>query len=56
MPPVMTVRFKGFLAPGHCTGEPTFAHFKRVWGPKYSYAGVGTVIDLPLTIDPFDFP
>ena len=35
------------LAPGHCTGEPTFAHFKRVWGTKYSYAGVGTVIDLP---------
>jgi 7,8-dihydropterin-6-yl-methyl-4-(beta-D-ribofuranosyl)aminobenzene 5'-phosphate synthase len=35
------------LAPGHCTGEPTFAHFKRVWGPAYSHAGVGSVIELP---------
>jgi 7,8-dihydropterin-6-yl-methyl-4-(beta-D-ribofuranosyl)aminobenzene 5'-phosphate synthase len=35
------------LAPGHCTGEPTFAHFKRIWGAAYSYAGVGSVIELP---------
>jgi 7,8-dihydropterin-6-yl-methyl-4-(beta-D-ribofuranosyl)aminobenzene 5'-phosphate synthase len=35
------------LAPGHCTGEPTFAHFKRVWGAAYSHAGVGSVIELP---------
>jgi 7,8-dihydropterin-6-yl-methyl-4-(beta-D-ribofuranosyl)aminobenzene 5'-phosphate synthase len=35
------------LAPGHCTGEPTFAHFKRVWGTAYSHAGVGSVIELP---------
>lgn len=35
------------LAPGHCTGEPTFAHFKKVWGANYLYAGVGTVIDVP---------
>jgi 7,8-dihydropterin-6-yl-methyl-4-(beta-D-ribofuranosyl)aminobenzene 5'-phosphate synthase len=35
------------LAPGHCTGEPTFAHFKRVWGSAYSHAGVGSVIELP---------
>jgi 7,8-dihydropterin-6-yl-methyl-4-(beta-D-ribofuranosyl)aminobenzene 5'-phosphate synthase len=35
------------LAPGHCTGEPAFAHFKRVWGSAYSYAGLGSVIDLP---------
>jgi 7,8-dihydropterin-6-yl-methyl-4-(beta-D-ribofuranosyl)aminobenzene 5'-phosphate synthase len=35
------------LAPGHCTGEPAFAQFKRAWGAAYSYAGVGTVIDLP---------
>jgi len=35
------------LAPGHCTGEPTFAHFKKVWGAAYRHAGVGSVIDLP---------
>jgi 7,8-dihydropterin-6-yl-methyl-4-(beta-D-ribofuranosyl)aminobenzene 5'-phosphate synthase len=35
------------LAPGHCTGEPAFARFKRAWGPHYRYAGVGSVIDLP---------
>jgi 7,8-dihydropterin-6-yl-methyl-4-(beta-D-ribofuranosyl)aminobenzene 5'-phosphate synthase len=35
------------LAPGHCTGEPAFAHFKRVWGRQYRYAGVGTVLELP---------
>jgi 7,8-dihydropterin-6-yl-methyl-4-(beta-D-ribofuranosyl)aminobenzene 5'-phosphate synthase len=35
------------LAPGHCTGEPAFARFKRVWGAHYRYAGVGSVIDLP---------
>jgi 7,8-dihydropterin-6-yl-methyl-4-(beta-D-ribofuranosyl)aminobenzene 5'-phosphate synthase len=35
------------LAPGHCTGEPTFAHFKQVWGAAYRHAGVGSVIELP---------
>ena len=35
------------LAPGHCTGEPTFAHFKKVWGANYVYAGVGTVLVVP---------
>lgn len=35
------------LAPGHCTGEPTFAHFKQVWGSAYRHAGVGSVLDLP---------
>ena len=35
------------LAPGHCTGEPTFAHFKRSWGANYLYAGVGTILELP---------
>ena len=35
------------LAPGHCTGEPAFAHFKRVWGLRYRHAGVGTVLELP---------
>jgi 7,8-dihydropterin-6-yl-methyl-4-(beta-D-ribofuranosyl)aminobenzene 5'-phosphate synthase len=35
------------LAPGHCTGEPAFAHFKKVWGANYLYAGVGTILELP---------
>jgi 7,8-dihydropterin-6-yl-methyl-4-(beta-D-ribofuranosyl)aminobenzene 5'-phosphate synthase len=35
------------LAPGHCTGEPAFAQFRKMWGEHYLYAGVGTVIELP---------
>ena len=30
------------VAPGHCTGEPTFAALKRAFGNRYIYAGVGT--------------
>jgi 7,8-dihydropterin-6-yl-methyl-4-(beta-D-ribofuranosyl)aminobenzene 5'-phosphate synthase len=29
------------VAPGHCTGEPTFTALKRVFGDRYIYAGVG---------------
>lgn len=35
------------LAPGHCTGEPAFAIFQRVFGDRYSYAGLGSIIELP---------
>ena len=35
------------IAPGHCTGEPAFYRFKRLWGDRYTYAGVGSVIGLP---------
>jgi 7,8-dihydropterin-6-yl-methyl-4-(beta-D-ribofuranosyl)aminobenzene 5'-phosphate synthase len=35
------------IAPGHCTGELAFAALSRVFGRKYRYAGVGSVIDLP---------
>ena len=35
------------IAPGHCTGEPAFYLFKRMWKDRYTYAGVGSVIDLP---------
>jgi 7,8-dihydropterin-6-yl-methyl-4-(beta-D-ribofuranosyl)aminobenzene 5'-phosphate synthase len=35
------------LAPGHCTGEPAFALFRKLWGERYLYAGVGSVIELP---------
>ena len=34
------------IAPGHCTGEPTFAALKKTFGDKYLYAGLGTSISL----------
>jgi 7,8-dihydropterin-6-yl-methyl-4-(beta-D-ribofuranosyl)aminobenzene 5'-phosphate synthase len=33
------------VAPGHCTGEVGFAILHRLFGQRYRYAGVGTVID-----------
>jgi 7,8-dihydropterin-6-yl-methyl-4-(beta-D-ribofuranosyl)aminobenzene 5'-phosphate synthase len=30
------------IAPGHCTGEPTFAALRQAFGDRYIYAGVGT--------------
>ena len=35
------------IAPGHCTGEVAFAALRRVYGGRYTFAGVGTVISLP---------
>ena len=35
------------IAPGHCTGEPAFYHFRKTWKDRYTYAGLGSVIDLP---------
>ncbi len=35
-----------FVAPGHCTGEPAFAAFKRAFGDHYLYAGLGTTLPL----------
>lgn len=34
------------IAPGHCTGEPTFAALKQAYGDRYIYAGVGTSLPL----------
>jgi 7,8-dihydropterin-6-yl-methyl-4-(beta-D-ribofuranosyl)aminobenzene 5'-phosphate synthase len=34
------------IAPGHCTGEPTFAALKHAFGDRYIYAGVGTSLPL----------
>jgi len=34
------------IAPGHCTGEPTFAALKQAFGGRYIYAGVGTTLTL----------
>jgi 7,8-dihydropterin-6-yl-methyl-4-(beta-D-ribofuranosyl)aminobenzene 5'-phosphate synthase len=40
-------RFKAdYVAPGHCTGEPTFAALKKAFGDNYLYAGLGTSIPL----------
>jgi 7,8-dihydropterin-6-yl-methyl-4-(beta-D-ribofuranosyl)aminobenzene 5'-phosphate synthase len=35
-----------YIAPGHCTGEPTFAALQRSFGDHYLYAGLGTTLDL----------
>jgi 7,8-dihydropterin-6-yl-methyl-4-(beta-D-ribofuranosyl)aminobenzene 5'-phosphate synthase len=38
-----------YVAPGHCTGEPTFAALKRAFGERYLYAGLGTTFALGAT-------
>ena len=35
-----------YIAPGHCTGEPTFAALQKTFGEHYLYAGLGTTLDL----------
>ena len=35
-----------YVAPGHCTGEPTFTALKRAFGERYLYAGLGNTIAL----------
>ncbi len=35
------------IAPGHCSGEQTFAALLKAFGDKYQYAGVGSVLALP---------
>jgi 7,8-dihydropterin-6-yl-methyl-4-(beta-D-ribofuranosyl)aminobenzene 5'-phosphate synthase len=32
------------VAPGHCTGEPTFAALKQAFADHYIYAGIGTTL------------
>jgi hypothetical protein len=34
------------VAPGHCTGEPTFTALKKAFGERYVYAGLGTTLML----------
>jgi 7,8-dihydropterin-6-yl-methyl-4-(beta-D-ribofuranosyl)aminobenzene 5'-phosphate synthase len=36
----------GYIAPGHCTGEPTFSALKKAFGDRYLYAGLGTTFAL----------
>ena len=33
-----------YIAPGHCTGEPTFAALQKAFGDRYLYAGLGTML------------
>jgi 7,8-dihydropterin-6-yl-methyl-4-(beta-D-ribofuranosyl)aminobenzene 5'-phosphate synthase len=33
-----------YVAPGHCTGEPTFAALRKAFGTRYVYAGLGTTL------------
>ena len=35
-----------YIAPGHCTGEPTFTALKKTFGDHYVYAGLGTILKL----------
>ena len=35
-----------YVAPGHCTGEPTFAALKKAFGERNLYAGLGTTLAL----------
>jgi 7,8-dihydropterin-6-yl-methyl-4-(beta-D-ribofuranosyl)aminobenzene 5'-phosphate synthase len=35
-----------YIAPGHCTGEPTFAALEKKFGDRYLSAGLGTTLDL----------
>lgn len=38
-----------YVAPGHCTGEPTFRALKKAFGDHYLYAGLGTSYSLVST-------
>jgi 7,8-dihydropterin-6-yl-methyl-4-(beta-D-ribofuranosyl)aminobenzene 5'-phosphate synthase len=35
-----------YIAPGHCTGEPSFAALQKAFGDRYLYAGLGTTLDV----------
>jgi 7,8-dihydropterin-6-yl-methyl-4-(beta-D-ribofuranosyl)aminobenzene 5'-phosphate synthase len=41
-----------FVAPGHCTGEPSFAALRRAFGDRYLYAGLGTTLEVTATPAP----
>ena len=38
-----------FVAPGHCTGEPTFSALKKAFGDRNLYAGLGATFTLGAT-------
>src|SRR5579859_1040209 len=35
-----------YVAPGHCTGEPSFTALRKAFGDRYLYAGLGTTVEL----------
>lgn len=35
-----------FIAPGHCSGEPTFTALRKAFGERYLYAGLGSTFAL----------
>ena len=35
-----------YIAPGHCTGEPTFTALQKAFGNRYLYAGLGTTLSV----------
>jgi 7,8-dihydropterin-6-yl-methyl-4-(beta-D-ribofuranosyl)aminobenzene 5'-phosphate synthase len=35
-----------YVAPGHCTGEPTFTALQKVFGDRYLYAGLGSTLNV----------
>jgi 7,8-dihydropterin-6-yl-methyl-4-(beta-D-ribofuranosyl)aminobenzene 5'-phosphate synthase len=41
-----------YVAPGHCTGEPTFTALRKAYGDRYLYAGLGTTLALGATPRP----
>ena len=38
-----------YVAPGHCTGEPTFTALRKAFGERYLYAGLGSTFALGAT-------
>jgi 7,8-dihydropterin-6-yl-methyl-4-(beta-D-ribofuranosyl)aminobenzene 5'-phosphate synthase len=38
-----------YVAPGHCTGEPTFTALRKAFGERYLYAGLGSTFVLGAT-------
>lgn len=41
-----------YVAPGHCTGEPTFTALKESFADRYLYAGLGTTFAVGTTPRP----
>jgi hypothetical protein len=41
-----------YVAPGHCTGEPTFTALRKAFGARDLYAGLGTAFALGATPRP----
>lgn len=35
-----------YVAPGHCTGEPTFAALQKAFGERYLFAGLGSTLSV----------